>query len=120
MLELVRMGAYMAAGNPQKHLSLSFATKAIKVCQLIFFSFFLTGGPFKCATCVASTEEECNSNVRIVVCGEGLDRCLATRYLKKDHFSRGCGNEIIFEQQKAKCAAESCEVSMCTESYCVA
>ena len=86
----------------------------------LFFSFFLTGGPFRCGTCVGSSEEECNSKVRIVDCGEGFDRFLATRYLKKDHFSRGCGNEIIFEYQKTKCAAESCEVSMCSESYCVA
>lgn len=43
---------------------------------------------------------------------DGLDRCLATKYLKKDHFWRGCGNEIIFKQQKTKCAAQSCEVSL--------
>ena len=115
------MGAYKATGNQHQHLSLSLVTKATRLCQIIFFfSFLLTGGPFKCATCAASSEEECNSNVRILVCPEGFDRCLATRYPKRGLFYRGCGNEIIFEQQKTKCAAESCEVSMCSESYCVA
>ena len=85
-------------------------------------TFLLTGGPFKCPTCVAPTEEECNSNVRILTCGEGLDRCLTARPKMKGsrHVTRGCGNEIIFERQKLKCAAESCEVTMCSESYCVA
>ena len=90
--------------------------------MIFFFTLLLTGGPFKCPTCVGLSEEECNRKVYIVTCGEGLDRCLATRHLGigKGVFERGCGNEAIFEQEKIKCAAKSCEVSMCSESYCVA
>ncbi|XP_078382904.1 lactadherin-like isoform X1 [Oculina patagonica] len=78
------------------------------------------GGPFKCPVCTAPSEEECNHQVKIITCDEDQDVCIKLKNNKTGIVVRHCATQELFQKYKdSTCSDGSCEVSMCSESYCV-